>query len=74
MPRRYFNVESKPLVELRPGERVVVVKSAVSVVHNGSAVIVSWDDGSVTTGQVAQNPGLDVIVPTSTEKKSDEDA
>lgn len=70
-PRRYADVESKPVADLEPGDEVVN-RRRVQVVTKvlgleTSSVTVTWDDGTHQVYDLAGEPALEVVAQKSTE-------
>lgn len=72
MPRRYADVEATPVADIRAGDEVVSRKRAQLITRTDTAgsstVVITWDDGSTQTFDLAVEPTLEVVVT----KKADE--
>jgi len=61
MTRRYTDVEPIPVEALLPGDQVVIRRTVESLVWTRDTITVTWDDGTVTTYDLAQKPALEIV-------------
>lgn len=61
MPRRYHDVEMVPLAELRPGDRIAVVRTVAKVVATVGSIWVELDDGTAIDGDPTQEPAVEIV-------------
>lgn len=65
MTRRYTQVETMPVVDLLPGDEMVLRRRVISVARSlttaGETVHVTWDDGIVETFDLAADPALEIV-------------
>lgn len=61
MTRRYTEVEQKLVAELVPGDEVLSRRRAVSITRSAVQAVVTWDDGSSQTFDLAGDPALEVV-------------
>ena len=66
MARRYTDVEPKSVVDLEPGDEIIVRKRVTHIVRSwgqdAHIVTVTWDDGTMEDFDLASDPSIEVTV------------
>lgn len=61
MARRYYESDTVPVTELRPGAELVQHRTVVTVVQSAVQAVLTFDDGTTQTFDLTTAPAVEVV-------------